>query len=48
MDSIETLDETKLESKKEQARQHLQINSQAAAHDRNPSEPANNTDRVTN
>ena len=45
-DSIEALEEKKLESKEAQARQQLQINSQAAAHDRKASEPNNNTDRA--
>ena len=45
-DSIEAREENKLESKEAQARQQMQINSQAAAHDRKASEPSNNTDRA--
>ena len=45
-DSIEASEEKKLESKEAQARQQLQINSQAAANDRKPYESANNTDRA--
>ena len=45
-DSIDASEETKHDSKEEQARQQLLINSQAAAYDRKPHESPNNTDRV--
>ena len=46
-DSIDAKEESKLESKEALARHTLQINSQAAARDRKPTDSDNNTDRVS-